>query len=125
MHELILFAHHAAAEARGSSRVVILPKSIREKVSHRYLLLPHQAAPRQLTGGMQIQNGTHTGRRCNLNRAPHFIANPLMINLTGITLLDQQPLAPARHGAKRDYNILKRYWHGALQNVLKLLAMLA
>jgi len=55
----------------------------------------------------------------------HFVADLLMINLTGVALLDQQALAPAGHRAERNNHILKRHRHGTLQDLLELLPMLS
>src|SRR5207253_74521 len=82
IHRLVLLANHAAAESRGHLRLVILAKPIRKEVLHGHLLLSHQTAPRQFPGRVQIEHRANAGRRRNLDRTPHLVANLLMINLT-------------------------------------------
>ncbi len=65
------------------------------------------------------------GRRRDLDRAPHLVADLLMINLAGVAHLHKQVLPPAGDGAERNDHILKRHRHGAFQNLFEQLATLA
>ena len=71
------------------------------------LLLTEKTTGGEFAVDKQVENGTDTRCRGDLDRAPIFIMQSLVINLSGVGDLDELIILPARDGAECDDHILE------------------
>src|SRR5207302_9438959 len=114
-----------AVGARRDVRRVVTAEAMCEKRIEVDLFLTHESAPRQVAGDEQIDRGTDARGRGDLDRAPVFAADATVVHLPRVGNLHELPILPARHGAERHDEVLKRDWYRALEDVFEHIAALA
>ncbi len=78
----------------------------------------------ELAGKMEVNHGTHPGGGRDLNRAPDFAIDGLLIDFAGVGRLDQLAVAAAGNGAEDHDDVLHRDGDRRFQQILEHLAAL-